>query len=521
MLGHRTLNLEDYLGMVKRRGWIILIPLLILPILTYAYSYTISPQYLSKTLVLIESQKVPDNLVKPVISSDLDSRLASMQEQILSRSSLQPIIDRYNLYGDRKMTMDDRIDLARKNVDIKPIASEVAHSGGLPGFFISFKAGEARTAQLVCTDITSLFIAENLRSRSDSAEGTVSFLRSQLADAKRTLDEQDSKLADFQRQYFGRLPGEENTNGSMLASLNTQFEADTQALARMQQDKAYAETLLAQQLAAQQPVPVNTASGPVTAGPAISPQQIELQGLLAQRTELLTHYTADYPDVLALDRRIADVRRQIPRTPAAASSGGGPTLSTPSRFDSPAVQQLRAQIHSADIGIEEKRRELAQVQGNVHTYQDRIESSPLVEQQYKQLTRDSQTAQAFYDDLLAKMNTSKMATDLEKRQQGEQFRVQDAANLPEAPFSPKRSVFLMGGVAGGLMLGLAIVAFLEYQDTAMRSERDVWAFTKLPTLAIISYSADLPQLKRRSALLRFFFRRKPTPALQPAVQAAD
>lgn len=501
MLGHRSLTMDDYLGILKRRGWLVLIPLILLPVLAYAYSYTIPPMFLSQTLVLIESQKVPDALVKPVISSDLDSRLSSMKEQILSRSSIQPIIERYNLYADRKMSLDDRIDAARKSIEIKTITSEVTHGGGLPGFYISFKSSDPRTAQLVCTEITSLFVAENLRSRSDSAEGTVSFLRSQLGDAKRNLDEQDAKLAAFQRQYLGQLPGQEATNGSMLASLNTQLEAATQQLARMQQDKAYAESMLAQQSALA--VPSTVPGGTMTAGP--SPLQDELQVMLNQRADLLNHYTADYPDVVALDRKIAEVRRQAARTPAAGPRSTNPSVG--SRFESPAVQQLRAQLQAADIGIAAKRREQAQIQGSVSSYQAKLQSSPLVEQQYKQLTRDYQTAQAFYDDLLSKINTSKMATDLEKRQQGEQFRVLDAANLPEAPYSPKRSVFLIAGIAGGLGLGLLLVGLLEYRDTSMRNERDIWAFTQLPTLAMISLSADVAQVKRHGKLFRFFFRR--------------
>ncbi len=501
MLGHRSLNLDDYLSILKRRGWIVLIPLLILPILAYSFSYTIPPQYMSQTLVLIDSQKVPDTLVKPVIAQDLDSRLSSMKEQILSRSSIQPIVERYNLYGERKMSMDDRIDLARKNIDIKTIAQEIARGNGLPGFFISFKAGDAHTAQQVCTEITSLFVGENLRSRSDSAEGTVSFLKSQLNDAKRNLDEQDSKLAAFQRQYVGRLPGEVGTNGSMLTSLNTQLESANQALARMQQDKTYTESMLAQQLA--QSTPSTNPSQPNA--PISSATQEELQTLLTQRADLLTHYTADYPDVVALDRRIAEVRRQMARTPAAPRPGANP--SAPSRFDSPAIQQLRAQLQAANLGIEEKRREQGQIQSNIGQYQARIQSSPMVEQEFKQLTRDNQTAQQFYDDLLAKMNTSKMATDLEKRQQGEQFRMVDAANLPDAPFSPKRSVFLMGGIAAGLAVGVLIVGLLEFKDTSLRNERDVWAFTELPTLTMISFSAAVPQIKRRGWLRRIFFRK--------------
>src|SRR5665213_2861471 len=150
MLGHRSLNIEDYTTILKRRGWIILIPAILLPIIAYGISHLVQPRYVSQTLVLVEQQKVPDSYVKPVITEDLSGRLASMKEQILSRSRLEPIIERFNLYGNSKMAMDDRIDAVRKNIAIKPIQSEIAGSGGLPGFFISYQASDARTAQLVC-----------------------------------------------------------------------------------------------------------------------------------------------------------------------------------------------------------------------------------------------------------------------------------------------------------------------------------------------------------------------------------
>ncbi len=495
MLGHRPMVPEDYLAILKRRWWIVLLPLCILPILAYAFSYTIPPQYLSQTLVLIEGQKVPDNYVKPVISSDLDSRLASMREQILSRSHLQPIIERYNLYGSSKMDMDDRIDLVRSAIDIKPIHSEVARSGGLPGFFISFKADDAHTAQLVCSDITSLFLNENLKLREASAEGTTDFLKGQLNDAKRSLDEQDAKLAEFKQQYIGRLPGQESANSDMLSSLNTQLEAVTQQLSRAEQDRSYLQTMITQQS--------NAASMP-TVGPSLTPSpyaspaqqenQIQLQTLLAQEAELSAHYTDDYPDVIAVKRKIADVRRQMAKP--AQSNSGGVAGSPGAARESLGMQQLRAQLRAADIGIDGKRKEQASIEASIHNYQGRIESSPLIEEQYKQLTRDYQTAQGFYDDLLSKMNQSKMATDLEKRQEGEQFSVMDQANLPDAPFSPKRSLFLGSGAAFGLALGLIVSGLLEYRDTTMRSERDVWAFTKLPTLGLIGYSDDVIQQKR-------------------------
>ena len=206
MLGHRSLNVEDYLGILKRRWWLILIPGVVFCIVAYAVTFFIQPQYVSTTLVLIDQQHIPTDLVKPLVTEDLDSRIASMKEQILSRSSLQPIIEKYNLYESQHLSMDARIALASDAIGIDPIHSDIARSDGLPGFFISFTANDAHTAQLVCSEVLSLFVAQNVKSRSDTVDETTAFFRSQLDAAKHTLDDQDAKLADFRAAELRQAP---------------------------------------------------------------------------------------------------------------------------------------------------------------------------------------------------------------------------------------------------------------------------------------------------------------------------
>jgi uncharacterized protein involved in exopolysaccharide biosynthesis len=165
MLGHRAMSLDDYLMILKRRWWIIAIPTMVLPIIAIGVTHLIPPRYVSETLVLIDQQKVPDEFVRSVVTENLDARLASMKEQILSRSQVQPIIEKYNLYADQKLPMDGRLDLARKAIDIQPIHSEISGAGGLPGFKIFFTASDPHTAQQVCSEITSLFTGANLIQR--------------------------------------------------------------------------------------------------------------------------------------------------------------------------------------------------------------------------------------------------------------------------------------------------------------------------------------------------------------------
>ena len=493
MLGHRKLEAADYVAILKRRRVLIIVCLVVFPVIGAVSTFFLPAKYLSQTLVLIEQQKVPDDLVKPVISSDLDSRLSSMKEQILSRSRIQPIIEKYNLYSNGHMTMDERVDLTRKAIDIKPIRSTITNNKGLPGFFITFTAKDAHTAQLVCGEITTLFVNENLRSREASVEGTTDFLKGQLADAKRSLDEQDSKLAAFQREHFGKLPGEEGTNMNMLNSLNTQLEAATQALARMEQDKTFSESMLAQVLASQTPAPTNAADpqAAVVQSPAVQAKQKELAGLEAKEADLTSQYTPNHPDVIAIHRQVAEARRDLAQiTEKAPSAASAHAAARP--VDSPQVQQIRSQLRAAELGIQQKRQEQQQIQAKLGMYQERIQSSPQVAEEYKSLTRDYGTAQKFYDELYAKMEHSTMATDLERRQQGEQFRVMDEPNLPDAPSFPNIYVFTAGGLGLGLFIGLGIAAFKEYKDTSLRNERDVWAFTRLPTLGIIAISGDIP-----------------------------
>jgi polysaccharide chain length determinant protein (PEP-CTERM system associated) len=509
MLGHRALNVDDYLAILRRRWWMLVLPAAIFPIVGYGVTYFITPQYVSQTLVIIQQQQVPEDYVKPIVDQDLDSRLASMREQILSRSLIQPIIEKYNLYGNDKMAMDDRIDLTRANIGIKPIHSDVARSNGLPGFYISFKASDAHTAQLVCEEVTGLFVKQNLLTRTAVVEDTTKFLQSQLTDAKNVLDDEDAKLAAFERQYSGNLPGDEQGNVNVLSTLDTQLEASTEQISQMESNKSYMEAMLAQQ----------SAATPAGASPAQTPQaqQAELEKLLADEADLKAHYTDQNPDVKAVHRKILELQKEMAQAADAPPAPVSPVAPTPNRADPLNVQQLRAQLRSLDQGIQSKRKEQDQIQEEVRAYKARVESTPQIKQEFKELTRDNQTAQSNYDSLLAKINQSKMATDLEIRQQGEQFKVLDQANLPDGPIYPRRIVFIMGGLGAGIGIGLVIVALVEYKDTALRSERDIWAFTQLPTLAVIAWSGDVAHIKpTRFARLKRLFSRKPKDLLVDA-----
>jgi polysaccharide chain length determinant protein (PEP-CTERM system associated) len=486
------LNVEDYLAIFKRRWWIVVIPTVILPIAAIALTFVIPPVYESQSLVLIDQQKVPEDFVHPIVNEDLDNRVASMNEQILSRSSLQPIVDKYNLYGDQRLDMDARIDKVRKDITLQAIRSQISHGDGLPGFKIFFKASDPRTAAQVCADLTSLFTKVNLNSREAAAEGTTSFIKERLEQAKGDLDNQDAKVAAFTRLHFGMLPDDEKSNLDLLTTLNNQLDAANGQIQAMDQQQVGMEAMLAQQQS--QPV-ATTPTGAAVVQTSLA-EQVELDKLLARRDDLTARYSEDYPDVRAVNRQIADLQAQMAKeADAPPPAPPAPNATAPNRPDSATVQNLRASLAALRTAIQNKRKQQESIEQQIRVYQGRVQSTPQVAEQYKELTRDYQTTLTSYQALLVQSQKADEATDLEHRQEGETFTVLDQANIPDSPTFPKLSVFVSGGLAAGLGLGLLIVALLEYRDTALRSERDVWAFTQLPTLAVIAWSANMQEAK--------------------------
>ncbi len=478
MIGQRQLTFDDYWAILRRRRWVLAIPTVLGAVIAYLISLTLPNQYTSQTLVLVTQPTVPESYVKPVVTEDLNQRLATMQEQILSRSRLEPIIQRFGLYKDEinRVPMEDLVDRLRKTIVVTPVEPMAeTKARDLPGFYVNVTANDGRLAQEICAEVTSMFMEENLRLRQEQAEDTTQFLSKQLEGAKAKLDEQDEKLAVFKRRYIGGLPEDEQTNLGLLTGLNTQLDTANQALSRAQQDKSFTESMLSQQMAAWQA----SQSGH-------NPQTLEkdLSDLQNQLVSLQARYTDDHPDVIKVKNDIAQLRKKLAVTDAQNASDAQKQNEKPAA-EPAQIQQLRAQIHQYEQIIREKSAQQEEIQQQIKLYQGRVQLSPMVEQQYKQLTRDYQTALDLYNDLLRKRSQSAMATDLERRQQSEQFRVLDPASLPQKPSYPNRPLFALGGLGGGLALGIGVAFVLEMRDTTLRTERDVEFFLKVPTLALV------------------------------------
>lgn len=508
MVQQRGLEIDDYVAILRRRWWLLLLPAILGSALAYGVSLMLLNRYTSRSLVLVERQQVPDNFVQPVISTNLDQRLASLEEQILSRTRLQPLIQNFGLFKEKEIfdltrfkpvvgllarlmgqgseaSTEWRIEQTRAAIAVKPVQSVIQDPrGGLPGFYVDFTYSNRQTAEQVCDRITSMFIDEDIRFREQAAQGTTDFLDNQLQDAKRQLDQQDARLAQFEQKYLGALPDDTQTNLSVLTTLNTQLEGVSESIQRTAQDKNYLESLLDQQLESLKAVNSKTTTPTDTL-------QKQLTQMEAKLVQLKSEYTDKYPDVVNLESTIAVLKKKIQdqnqsnAKKSSSISKADLTTQQPLPEEPQQIIQLRSQLRADGDNLKALYAEQKQLKGKISLYQSRINMSPAIEQEYKQITRDHQSAVTFYDTLLKKKQESTMASDLQRRQQGEQFRVMDPADLPATPSFPNRPLFGLAGLGLGLMIGLGFIWLLEGRDRILRTERDVETLLGVPALAAV------------------------------------
>jgi len=488
MVRNGEFTTADVKRAVRKHWWIVPACTLAFGALSVLVATQIPKQYTSRTLVLVSRPAVPADYVKPVVTEDLSQRLASMKGEILSRSRLEPIIEKFNLYvEDRaKVHMEDLVERLRKTVEITPLEPMPGtQDRSLPGFEVNVTFNNGHLAQLICTEITSMFLEQNSRALEQQASRTTAFIGQQLDEAKAKLDEQDAKLAQFKRQYIGSLPEETQGNLALLATLNSQLDANTQALSRAQQDKAFNESLLSQQEASLQAS--KTGQNPETL-------EDQLRARQEQLTVLESRYTAEHPDVVKMKNEIANLKKKIQESP----NPDDLPVKTPKTAEPAQIQELRAKIQEAELDHAELLKRQAKIQDQIRVLEGHIETSPMVEQQLKELTRNYQTALDFYNELLKKRDNSAMARDLVHQQEGEQFRVLDAPSLPTSPSFPKMVNFVAGGLGGGVALGVVIAYLLMVMDKTLHTEREVETYLKLPVLASVPF---LEALSRNSRVI--------------------
>jgi polysaccharide chain length determinant protein (PEP-CTERM system associated) len=494
---------EEIARIVWRRRFWIAVPFAIVAIGVFAVVRRLPNTYKSETVILVVPQRVPESYVRSTVTARIEDRLPSIQQQILSRSRLEGIVVDFNLYVElrRQVVMEDVIQRMRKDIDVK-----VEHGDS---FRVTYMSDDPRTAQKVTERLARLFIDENLRDREVLAEGTNQFLDAQLESAKRRLLEHEKKLEDYKRRNAGQLPSEISQNQQVIQNAEAQSQVLAESVNRDRDRRLLLERQLADLESAEPWVaPLVTSSDPND--PANQPTAAQQLEAARGRLEALERrLKPEHPDVIALTHVIRDleaaVARELKREPKKERSAEMPVpVSATQLARNRKMRDLRDEIQNLDAQLARKEAESGRLRGLISSTQAKIDASPTREAELVELTRDYATLQNSYSALAAKREDAMMSASLERRQIGEQFKVLDAAHLPEQPFSPNRARFDLIGAAIGLGLGLGLALLLEYLDTSMRSAADVLTALMLPVLAQVPY-VETGEDRRRQRRVRLIW----------------
>ena len=503
----QSFEIGRYLDIVRRRHLIFLTLLLVGWAVVWGSSWILPVKYKSSTLILVEEPAVPKNYVVPNVNDNLQDRLQTITQQILSRTRLLLIIDKLHLYPDTRhhaYTPDQRVDRMRKDINIELVKDP--QSEAITAFKVFYSAPEPHTAQQVTSELTNLFIDENRKVLQQESQNTTQFIGTQLANARAGLSAQEAKVRAFETAHEGELPAQQAANLQILSGLQSQLQNEQDALNTAKQQSVYHQSLIEQYHA------LDGKHRSTTGAPSgLEDIDQKLDKLRSRLQELSTRYTDQYPEVQQVKAEIAQTEKM--REQVVASLKKGPdgkqpnTVGQAQEIQDPAqnapLLQLQSQLQADQAEIVNRQKAVSSLEARIGQYQALLSSEPVVSQQLADLTRGYEQSQANYNDLLKKESDSQMATSMEQMQEGERFMMLDPPSLPLRPDFPNRLKMCGAGLGVGLGLGLLAVVLLEFLDHRMHTDREiaklipVGIICEIPT---IMGPSDARREKRRTVL---------------------
>ena len=463
---------------------------IVITVLALAIVYRLPAIYTSEAVILVEAQKIPTTYFASTVTTDIQDRLATISQQILSAARLQRIIDDFNLYAsERKNHVQEEIlEMMRKDIIVK---QDKGWTNNKPGAFrVGYMGRNPAVVAQVANRIANLYIEENMRTRETQAEGTAEFVQTQLQETRKQLNSVESAITAYKQRHNGELPEQATVIGGTLARLQMEQSANREAIARAEASRSLIENTLTlaestvEALSQQHAAPlVATPGGPVTAVRGVPPPpQKQSELLQAQLEELRSRYAEGHPDIRRLkldiatakmieakhDQAVAATPKPQPPAPAAKDNNAVAQASAPGEGAAVGqarerVQVLKSQIELTDKEINGRKAEQERIAAGIADAQARLTNIPVREQELAQIMRDYNNVSGTYQGLLGKETSAKMSTDMELRQKSERFTIVDEARPGEKPVNQNRIAYGALASVAGLLIGLCFAVGQEFR----------------------------------------------------------
>jgi polysaccharide chain length determinant protein (PEP-CTERM system associated) len=432
-------QVRAYWNLLVKHKWQCAIATLALTLVFTVIIAKLPNVYQATTTILVDPQQVPEKYVAAV-SSDPYARLNTITQQVLSRSRLQKIIEKFGLYPELRGSLSSEELVVKMRGDI---TIEVKQGSGveLSTFSLTYQGRQPELVAKVTNELAASFIDWSIASRVEQVAGTKDFLTSELNSAKENLEQQEDKLRRFKMSHLGETPDQIQTNLQALAGLRSDLRVNAETMNRLDEERISLTS---------SPEPVTLLGRPNV---QLTPRELlesEKRQLESDLETLRSRYSERHPDVVTAISRLEEVNARLSALPSDAAA--------PADQSSDGTQHKSAVAVRLELIDKEMKRLKAQqshTQSQIDSYQARVDAAPIREQQLVELTRNYDTSKLHYQTLLDKSFNVAMAADLEQNQKGERFRVMDLARVPEKPIRPQRKILI--AVSGVVAFGLSIL----------------------------------------------------------------
>ncbi|MGD8374722.1 MAG: GNVR domain-containing protein [Acidobacteriota bacterium] len=465
-----------YTRMAWRKRWYLVIPLILCLAGAFAVLKLVPPEFMATTVILVQPPNIPSEYVKPTATTSIEGGMKTIQQQVTSRTRLETVARDLNLFPqslDARM-QEQRIEDMQKRISLRTKERS--------SFAISYRSGDPVLAARIANRLADLFIEANAQTRQEEARNTSEFLGDELERIRGELVRQEAAIAEFKRKNQAELPQQQDANLRTLEGLQRDLRDNQLSLERARDRR----TLLQAQMGSMERFEL----GEVESADPDDPR-VQLMKAKKDLAELRLRYTDRYPDVQQLQARVDALQKEVASLPADSDAPPGVLLN-------PAFERLQTEVQAIDLEISQLEEEIDRIKEDVARYRARVENAPSREQELLSLTRDYNTLESKYQDLLRKKTDAEIAETLERERQGEQFVVLDRARPPATPYRPDPIQTIAVGILLGLAIGGGIVALQEVLRPTFYAPQQVQEATGVPVLAAVPI-IKVPRRRRAAA----------------------
>ncbi len=485
---HYEPGLKDYLAALRRRA----LPAGIVFALVFAvaaiFAVTLPPTYRATGTILVESQQIPDDLIRSTVTSFADERIMVIKQRVMTQSNLRNIIDKYNLFAQQRVSTpaSEIMDMMRSRIGIELISADVVGNRKTTiAFKVSYDDAQSDVAYKVANELLTLFLDENVRTRTARATETTEFMTQEADKLRKNLDAVEERIALYKQKNGGALPEHLELHMSML----TRLEAETKDVERAYKDAQAEARLLDIELTAASTgkdaaaLPGNLASA--------SPAQ-QLAVMKTEFTKLSTTYSLNHPTLRTLQRKIEALQKSVGEPASATPAGPADPKDTEL-----AVAKTKARIDATEARLASLAQQLKNLRAQRAQYESKILQTPQVERGMTALLRDYENAKSKFEEVRSKQMSAEISESLEEGKKAERFALLEPPLVPDTPIEPNRKKIAAMGFFMALAGSGGLVMALETLQARIRGVLALGALAGRPPLVAIPYIHTEAELTRR------------------------